>query len=573
MRMIPAYIHRTASPAEKKIFHLIEDIEGHEDWYCLHSLGLADHMYKREGEIDFLLIGPAGVLVIEVKGGRIYREDGMWKFADRYGKVTEKRESPFSQAKSALYSLRAELLQKCGVAFQDHLFGYGVAFPDISFNIESPEWSGQIIFDNDDASLPFEQYIARLISYWSGRQKNVQNIENDTIKELVTYLRGDFETVRSLRSDLKDNEEEVLRLTEEQYFSLDAMAENPRLIFTGSAGTGKTLLALEKARRNEAKGIRTLLLCFNSLLAKHLQEIFSVDGESKYVEIKTVHSFLKSHIVKAGLSSELETLLRAGKLTQLYKETYPTVFMQAWQDTEQFDELIIDEAQDVLNDLYLDALNRAVSGGFEQGRWTMFLDPENQKNLFVQLSHARLEKLRSSAGVYTLTINCRNTRPIAVQTEVVSGVKLAKVKKIEGQPVTYLWHVSQQDHAAKVTIAVNDLLKQGARPEEIVILSPKKHTSSLAGSGRLRLVKPLYDLANDATGNEAGKIAYSTVQSFKGLERPFVVLTDIEALDGDWQQTVNYVGFSRARTLLIVALRKELEKEYLKRIEALLQQA
>lgn len=571
MKMIPAYIHRTASSAEKKVFELIESIEGHEEWYCLHSLGLADHLYKREGEIDFLLIGPAGILVIEVKGGRVYREAGLWKFADRYGKVTEKKESPFSQAKSALYSLRAELLQKYGAAFNEHLFGYGVAFPDISFNIESPEWSDQIIFDNDDVSLPFEQYITRLISYWTGRQKNVQSIENSTVQELATYLRGDFETVRSLRSDLKDNNEEVLRLTEEQYSCLDAMTENQRVIFTGSAGTGKTLLALEKARRNEAKGIRTLFLCFNSLLARHLREVFSADGESKYIEIRTVHSFLKNHIVKAGLSAELETLKRAGKLTHLYKEVYPTVFMRAWQDEEQFDELIIDEAQDVLNDLYLDALNKVVRGGFEHGRWTIFLDPENQKDLFVQLSHARLEKLRSSAGVYTLTINCRNTRPIAVQTEVISGVNLAKVKKIDGQPVTYLWYEGQQDQAAKVTVAVNDLLKQGARPEEIVVLSPKKHASSLAGSGRLRLVKPLYDLTGDATDNVAGRIAYCTVQSFKGLERPFVILTDIEALDGDWQQTVNYVGFSRARTLLIVALRKELEKEYLKRIEALLQ--
>src|SRR5260221_13781243 len=105
-RMIPSTIHpMVKSGAERRLYELLRDAPGTEDWVCLHSLGLARHASKRRGEIDFLLLTRLGIFVLEVKGGRVARRDGLWIHTDRFGQETSRHESPFDQASSAMFSL------------------------------------------------------------------------------------------------------------------------------------------------------------------------------------------------------------------------------------------------------------------------------------------------------------------------------------------------------------------------------------------------------------------------------------------------------------------------------------
>ena len=62
-----------------------------------------------------------------------------------------------------------------------------------------------------------------------------------------------------------------LRLTEQQYRVLDMLSRQSRVAIAGCAGSGKTFLAAEKARRLAAQGFRVLLVVFNVLLAEHLR--------------------------------------------------------------------------------------------------------------------------------------------------------------------------------------------------------------------------------------------------------------------------------------------------------------
>ncbi len=72
-RMLPPEVAEdNPSNAEKRIFQKFKDgLSG--EWTVLHSLGLAHHNRKRWAEADFVLVGPRGVFVGEVKGGRIAR--------------------------------------------------------------------------------------------------------------------------------------------------------------------------------------------------------------------------------------------------------------------------------------------------------------------------------------------------------------------------------------------------------------------------------------------------------------------------------------------------------------------
>ena len=203
-----------------------------------------------------------------MKGGRVERKDGLWHFTDRYGRINEKAEGPVAQVSSAMHSLRARVDSKFheGTGF---IFGYGVLVPDINFDVDSPEWDREIIYDLRDAANPFGDYVRRLQKYWLA--KNGQRTPKISQEELVEYLRGDFDMVIPLWKQLAEGEEALLKFTHEQYRALDRMEENKRILFTGCAGTGKTLLALEKSRRAAFEGKNVLMLCFNRFLAAKLK--------------------------------------------------------------------------------------------------------------------------------------------------------------------------------------------------------------------------------------------------------------------------------------------------------------
>src|SRR3989344_612968 len=518
MNIIPPYIDKEISSAEKKLIRLLSDDDKFDNWYCFHSLGISRHISKREGEIDFLLVGPEGVFVIEVKGGRVQRKNGFWLSTDRYGRTTKKRESPFTQARSALYSLRDTLSKQFGQSVKRHVFGYGVVFPDIVFDIDSPEWDSEIIFDNSNLNKPISDYIRRLTDFWSSRQKNPQAIDPNKVSGIADYLRRDFEVIYPVSSDLHESEEQILKLTKEQYIALDAMEENPRLIFSGSAGTGKTLLAIEKARRNDAKGISTLFLCFNRLLGSYLLEVIRRE-KLRHVKAYSLHQFFYEH-----LSPKERTGLKQHTGNKnLFKEVYPTVFLNSLQKQSEFEELIVDEGQDIITKQYISALDPVFSGGFNNGRWTLFIYPISQKDMFSEIDPEVYGRLKRLGATYQLSVNCRNTKPIALQAEAVTGYPLGKIKRAKGLPVKYLWYNNSSDQAHQVSQTINSLLQDGVAAEEITILSPKRYQDSLAGSGRLRLNAGLYRLGANGFRNK-DLIGCGTIQTYKSKENRIVGL-------------------------------------------------
>jgi predicted Zn finger-like uncharacterized protein len=67
---------------------------------------------------------------------------------------------------------------------------------------------------------------------------------------------------------------------------------------------------------------------------------------------------------------------------------------------------------------------------------------------------------------------------------------------------------------------------------------------------------------HDVVSGTHGSTTFSTVSSFKGLENDYIVLADVETLDGDWWRSVIYVGMSRARAGLCVLVPNSLRPTY-----------
>ena len=109
--MIPSVISPDVkSNAEKHIFKWFQKAPGTEDWIILHSLGVSNHKKVIHGEVDFFaLIPEMGIFALEVKGGRVRRQNGIWSFTDKYGHTDTKERGPFDQAWEGIYSLKESI--------------------------------------------------------------------------------------------------------------------------------------------------------------------------------------------------------------------------------------------------------------------------------------------------------------------------------------------------------------------------------------------------------------------------------------------------------------------------------
>ena len=191
-KMVPNEINpATSSAAEKKLFDVIRH-SLNKDWVALHSLAL---MPKGQGnpwtEIDFVMIGPRGVFCLEVKGGRVRKEDGLWLFIDRNGNVAKKHIGPFEQASKSHFELRDYLRSHIGANSLPRT-GFGVMTPDFTFHPLPPEATTEILYDETDYSVQggFGRFIDRMVGYWSEKFPGVQDIGYEKICEIVNLLRN-----------------------------------------------------------------------------------------------------------------------------------------------------------------------------------------------------------------------------------------------------------------------------------------------------------------------------------------------------------------------------------------------
>ena len=225
-------------------------------------------------------------------------------------------------------------------------------------------------------------------------------------------------------------EKKLLRLTEEQYARLDELEANPRCLFEGAAGTGKTLLALEYARRASGNGSKVALLCFNRLLGAWLQQQTKGTG----VAAGTWHAIMRRLILESSSANDFQEeekkALQSGNARALFAETYPFYAELALEELgAPYDVVVMDEAQDLCNQQILDVLNLAMPGGLAGGRWAIFGDFTRQA-LYggTEDPVAALSRYCDHFVRANLTLNCRNTRRIAEETTLVAGFDRSSIQ-------------------------------------------------------------------------------------------------------------------------------------------------
>lgn len=560
-RMYPPFVDpKTKSHAEKVLFKTIKDELPDDEWIVLHSLGLAGHPKKPWAEVDFVLIGPTGVYGLEVKGGRVHRTDGQWVFTNRTGHASTKEEGPFEQVGTATSVLRKHLYERLP-AFRPSLVGYAVATPDIPFKVKGPDVEPEVVFDMDDVGKPFSDYTERLGRYWLQRVKEQRGREPKTLNEamreaVLGELRGDFDLKPSLKQRIGLVQDELLELTKDQYTVLDSLVDNERVLIRGGAGTGKTLLAVEEALRQEALGKRVLVCCFNKQLGEHIRTALT---DHAGITVRHLHGLMAELVKKAGKQSDLPD----AREEDLFKVFYPLVALDAIGDldmADQYDVLILDEGQDLLLDGYLDVMDTLLVGGLSDGIWRAFLDPK--QNLFEATDPEGLKRLlKERMAQHRLRLNCRNTTAIAAATSLLSTVDQDEECRAEGPDVEYYWYRDTSHGARLVGKQLNRVLSEGVKPQDIVILSPVRFEKSLVRGGLFDVPFPVVDASQHPEG-DAREIRFATISSYKGLEADVVLLADVENLEDRHALSNLYVGTSRAKALLAVFLSETVREAY-----------
>ncbi|PRB76090.1 nuclease [Arthrobacter sp. MYb214] len=552
--MIPSFCPSDVPPGEKAVYSAFQGEDNTRDWTILHSLGIANHIRQVQGESDFVFIVPgSGVLVVEVKShltvGR--DEDGTWTLGN--DKPTSR--GPFQQANEAMHSI-LKFLDKQKLHLEDVPVLFAVWFTGVRARAllpKNPEWHDWQVLDITDLNNPRKAILNVLAAGSSHLGSKVRRFstglygpDSAKAKSIASVLRPKFELATVGSDRRRDREANLNSFVEEQYLALDSASDNLSMLFYGPAGSGKTFLAQESARREASLDRQGRLLCYNRLLGTHLaQQMKGVKG----LTTGTLHQEL---LRISGLDRVPENATPSFWNEELPERALENILNTG--DKYVGDFLVVDEIQDIAKEPLLDVLDAMVDGGLQNGRLLFYGDFERQAIYTNKMGRGLLFQRSSQMSQFKLVMNCRNVPRIGYQTNMLTklqpGYSLFR-REDDGIDPEIRKYKRAEDQTAFLSSAIRKLKAEGYSLDEIVVLSPLRDMSAAAQTTDPWL-RQILSFLGDSLETTPGKVRYSTIHAFKGLEAPVVILTDLDHRHmRPHVEALLYVALTRATDRLI----------------------
>ena len=434
----------TSSEAEQKVYSALKTGLP-QGWYAWHSLKIrSENSYEGEGDFVFA-IPEAGLLVLEVKGGNITLEDGHWL---QNGKPM--KTSPRDQAHRLKKLLLKELTKR-----ECHPQAHGIAtcFPDTLFD-NAPtqaDLGGSVIGEKELKWLK-----ESLSSICKTALPEPRQEKGDWIGALHSMWGEVWRPSAKLGTQRMFDEEERLKLDAQQLEILSNIDNNKKLLIEGSAGTGKTMLAMEQSIKLSQQGKKVLFLSFTEGLAKWIEA--KIDGFD--ISVNTVRRLASSLLIEAGID----------KVAVNTSDYWDNVCVRAVDDAlssmkQNWDAIIIDEGQD-----------------FSDGEWC-FVDELNKTSEHLWIFYDQKQAFWKDRGVpnlegeffkFNLTNNYRCPEPITNLAEGYLGesINLKKIKQAQSEgTIGVISCPSISSIKSKVEMEINKLLSEGLSPSDIAVLS------------------------------------------------------------------------------------------------------
>jgi len=528
--------------AEIRVYDRLADIldDSFHVFYSSPWLGTDRLGNEKDGECDFLIAHPDhGMLAIEVKGGKEISfdpRDGQWRSTD-HGGFVHKIKDPVAQARSAKHEILKRLNESPRWPRRFIHAAHGVIFPGTG----SPP--GNLGADRPASIFCCSRQLQQGLRGWLGdrlkagqRPDNCEALGHDGIAALERLLAHPFTLSFRIGAALAEADTEFRVLEPSQYHVLDVIADIPRALIRGGAGTGKTVVAIEEALRSAAAGRKTLLTCHSRPLATNLER------KLKDVENLTVAGF---HALCGRISHQAGVPPPSNiSERERYETALPNALYRAMevQPALRWDTIVVDEGQDFSADWWI-AIDACLRHG---GHLRVFMD-----------SNQRVYE-SAGVGVHDLSVvpvrlsrNLRNTKNIHSAASVhYSGPEII-ADGPDGLEVSW---ITAENADQKVEAAYRELRRlvfnEEVAPGDIAVLvnGPAARTNFVERSSGTSI--PLTDAETMALED----VVVDTVRRFKGLERPAIIL--IASGDEMDRRELAYVAFSRARAYLCVVCSK-----------------
>ena len=505
-----------ATESEKFFLEVMKQKLG-PDWFVFHSVsfrakGRNGIYYDRE--IDFLLFNPLrGFLVIEVKGGKIACRNGKYTVD---GRPCE----PFGQARGNMYDFHRQLMNKLNTNSVPFRMAYAVAFPFArADNLDLPLSDKSALIDARLLNKDVEKW---MVSYIHDNATIHAAAEaTSTVDDILHVLAPTTESEDAVGAavDFETAEIERHSINPRQFLSL--FAAFPRLKVCGCAGSGKTLLATEKARQLADCGKRTLFLCYNKLIAAKIAKNFTPSMPV------TVAAFYDFGIDVLGLSRK--QVARHEKDARAYR-----IIAQFLKDhiaegkIRPYDAIIVDEAQDFTDEMW-GIVSQLLA---DDSTFYVFYDPE--QNIF----GTSMNLPDFGMPPVMLTVNCRNTRKI---TEELRKYSSHAIEPAAGMPEGRAVKTLEGDCRENLGLLLDKLINhQKVKRESITILGAHNLDHTSIGAD------PVVNGFRIVEGSFGGAISYYTYMKFKGCDNKVIILLDVDGHDKRWGNAGIYTALSRA---------------------------
>ncbi|MEC4991299.1 MAG: NERD domain-containing protein/DEAD/DEAH box helicase, partial [Oscillatoria sp. PMC 1068.18] len=286
------------SPAERLLYQAFAQ-QLPDNYTVLHQVSWQyrhPNSLVEDGETDFLIAEPSlGILILEVKGGKIRYDSSLEKWYSNQQQIKD----PFWQVRQSKHQLIKLLKEKSYWQKRWIDIGHCVAFPDVIVPQRLlPDAPQEIILDNSNLDN-LAAWIKNVLIYYRRQDENQQNHNFFSVQRLVNILKPSIYLPSLLSATIQQQKQESIKLSEQQFRILDFLGRHRRAAISGCAGSGKTLLAMEKVRRLREQEFTVLLVCYNRGLAKFLRRSFVRD---KDLYIYNFHALCKKLVSQANIS-------------------------------------------------------------------------------------------------------------------------------------------------------------------------------------------------------------------------------------------------------------------------------
>ena len=516
--------------SERQVWERLRDGLPH-DCVVMANVRLTDEV--KDHEVDLLVLIPeAGLLCLEVKGGSVWLEDDGWR-VNRGGVV--ERCDPVSQAREGKHAIRRYVESDPRWGSREQVaFSHGVVLPHTElpegFSVpELPRWG---FHDRGDmADLP-----ERVRTNGWGLAHGRWTPNHDDVELVAEILAGRSRPSYDVNADAEERAAAADRLTQEQMVILQVTRMLRRVEVRGGAGSGKTVLALQKAKdltRGVGEGARrerVALLCYSIGLAEYLKRVVAGwDRRHRPAFVGTYEELGRLWGVEMG--SEDDPVFWESELPRLMAEQAAGL-----AEGHRFDSVVVDEAQDFADSWWasvLGALRDEEAGG-------VFVFSDENQRLFARFGRPPVQLVP-----LVLDHNLRNTKQIYDAFGPLAPSRM-QARGGSGPDVRFV-PAASEDAIDVADSQVEALMDEGWDPSRIALLTTghrhPEQTAQVTRHGKVAYWRSFW---------EGEDVFYGHVLGSKGLERACVVLCVNEAGERDRARERLYVGMSRATDVLVV---------------------